>query len=170
MPRRASGKRIGGDLAKGTGVMVRSCMRPQPQGVMGQHSSLSVPAAYVVGSLAIFGHGTLRHPASEYVGWNVGSDPQGFIWALGWWPHAVAQGLNPFVTHAVDAPVGLNLAWATAVPGIALAMLPLTLTAGPVVAYNVAALLAPPLAAWTAFLLCRYLTRSWPVAAVSGAF
>jgi len=49
------------------------------------------------------------------------------------------------------------------VPGIALAFAPLTWLTGPVVSYNVAALLMPALAAWTAFLLCRHLTRSlWP--------
>lgn len=79
-------------------------------------------------------------------------------------------GLNPFVTHLVDAPAGINLAWATSVPGLALALAPVTLTLGPVLAYNLAALLAAPLAAWTAFLLARYLTRSWPAAAICGAF
>ncbi len=59
---------------------------------------------------------------------------------------------------------------ATAVPGIALVLSPVTLAFGPVVAYNVAALLAPALSAWTAFLLVRSLTRSWPAATLAGAF
>jgi hypothetical protein len=56
---------------------------------------------------------------------------------------------------------GVNLAWTTSVPGLAFPFAPLTLVFGPVVAYNVAAVLMPALDAWTAFLLCRYLTRSW---------
>jgi hypothetical protein len=57
----------------------------------------------------------------------------------------------------------MNLTWATAVPGLALLFSPLTLAAGAVTAYNVAAVLMPALAAWTAFLLCRYLTgQLWP--------
>ena len=49
------------------------------------------------------------------------------------------------------------------IPGLALPLLPLTLAAGPEIAYNVAALAMPVLAAWSAFLLCRHLTRAfWP--------
>jgi hypothetical protein len=92
-----------------------------------------------------------------------GSDPQIFVWSLGWWPHAILHGENPFFTHALWAPQGLNLAWNTSVPGPALLLSPLTVLFGPVAAYNVAAVLMPALAAWTAFLLCRYLTRAfWP--------
>ena len=43
-------------------------------------------------------------------------------------------------------------------PGLALAFSPLTLLVGPRVAYNVAAVLLPALAAWTAYLLCRRVT------------
>ena len=73
------------------------------------------------------------------------------------------HGLNPFVTTALWTPTGSNLVWTTSVPGLALLLAPITLTAGPAAAYNVAAVLLPALAATTAFLLCRQLTRSfWP--------
>jgi hypothetical protein len=92
-----------------------------------------------------------------------GDDPKAFIWSFGWWPHAILHGENPFVTHSIWAPSGLNLVWATSVPGLALLFSPVTLLAGPVAAYDVAGVLLPALAAWAAFLLCRYLTRSfWP--------
>jgi hypothetical protein len=73
-------------------------------------------------------------------------------------------GLNPFVSKEVWAPVGVNLAWAQTAPALAVALAPVTYLAEPPVAYNVAALLMPALAAWTAFLLCRRLTRGalWP--------
>src|SRR5215475_10703883 len=46
---------------------------------------------------------------------------------------------------------------------MALLFAPLTVLAGPIVSYNAAVVLLPALAAWTAFLLCRHLTRSlWP--------
>ena len=125
---------------------------------------------YVLASVAIFGHGVLLHPGRDYVGWNVGADPQIFIWSIGWWPHAILHLENPFVTHAVNAPKGENLSWVTSVPGVALAMFPVTLLAGPVVSYNIAALLFPALAAWSAFVLARLLTRSWIAAALSGAY
>jgi len=116
---------------------------------------------YAAVAFLAFGLRLLIDPGSNYVG--IGADPQVFIWAFGWWPHAILHGENPFVTHAVWAPEGVNLAWTTTVPGLALLFSPLTLAAGAVASYNVAAVLMPALAAWTAFLLCRHLTRRlWP--------
>jgi hypothetical protein len=78
------------------------------------------------------------------------------------------HGLNPIHTHAIWAPQGQNLAWATSIPGLAFPFAPLTWLAGPVISYNVVALLMPALAAWTAFLLCRYLTRSLWASVIGG--
>jgi hypothetical protein len=124
-------------------------------------TSAAVLAAYALVSFAFWGLRLLPHPGRYYVG--TGTDPQIFIWSIGWWPHAIAHNLSAVHTHAIWAPQGQNLAWATSVPAVALPFAPLTWLAGPVVSYNVAALLMPTLAAWTAFLLCRHLTRSlWP--------
>jgi hypothetical protein len=61
------------------------------------------------------------------------------------------------------APLGASLAWATIVPLAAVAALPITWALGPVVAYNLLCLLAPALAGWSAFVLCRWITHSyWP--------
>ena len=118
-------------------------------------------AAYILVAFAYWGVRLLPHPGRYYLG--TGTDPQIFIWSIGWWPHAIAHNLSAVHTHAIWAPQGQNLAWATSVPTVAFAFAPLTWLAGPVVAYNVAALLMPALAAWTAYLLCRHLTRSlWP--------
>ena len=122
---------------------------------------------YASVSFAYFGWRLLPHPGRPYVG--QGRDPQIFIWSFAWWPHAILHGQNPFVTHAIFAPDGLNLTWATSVPGLAIAFSPLTLLFGPTASYNVAALLMPALAAFTAYLLCRHLTRStW--ASVAGGY
>lgn len=103
----------------------------------------------------------LLAPGRQYVGPY--DDPQIPIWSFGWWPHAILGGENPFVTHAVWFPTGVNLTWTNAVPALSLLFSPLTWLVGPVASYNVAALLMPALAAWAAFLLCRRLTRStWP--------
>ena len=116
-------------------------------------------AIYTLLSLVFFGRPLLLHGDRDYIG--AGYDPQIFIWSLGWWPHAILEGENPFVTHAVWPATGVNLAWVTSVPGLAFLAAPVTLLAGPVYAYNVVAVALPVLAAWTAFLLCRYLTGSW---------
>ncbi len=122
---------------------------------------LTALAAYGLIAFLYFGLPVAAHPGRIAVGNQ--SDPKLFIWMLAWWPHAIAHGLNPIFTRAIWAPSGYNLAWATSIPLLGLVLAPLTAVAGPVVAFNVAAVLLPALAAWTAFLLCRYVTRSfWP--------
>ncbi len=116
---------------------------------------------YLALAVAYFAVPVVPHFDRDLVGG--GGDPQLFVWALGWWPHALLHGLNPFVTNALWTPTGSDLVWTTSVPGLALLLAPITLTAGPAAAYNVAAILLPALAATTAFLLCRHVTRSfWP--------
>ena len=125
-----------------------------------RHALLAL-LAYAAVAFAYFGVHVAAHPGRAYVGYL--TDPELFIWSFAWWPHAIGQGENPFVTHAVWAPQGLDLAWSATAPGLALAFAPVTLLVGPVVAYNLAAVLLPALAAWTAFLLCHDLTRAlWP--------
>src|SRR3954447_5503483 len=90
-------------------------------------------------------------------------DTSGFMWFYAWWPHALLHGQDPVYTNAVLVPDGYNLAWATSLPGLSLVLAPLTLAFGPVATFNVVALLAPTLSAWTAFLLCHHVTRTlWP--------
>jgi hypothetical protein len=96
-------------------------------------------------------------------------DPNFYTWALQWWPYAIAHGLNPFYSHLVWAPHGHSLAWVTTIPPISLLAAPLTLAAGPIVAFNLLAAMALPLSAWAAFVLCRRLTRKFWPALVGGA-
>jgi len=85
------------------------------------------------------------------------------MWFLVWWPHAIGSGLNPMLTDAIWAPLGANLAWETALPLISIIAAPLTYSIGPVATLNILCLIAPALSAWTAFLLCRYITgKYWP--------
>jgi hypothetical protein len=95
-------------------------------------------------------------------------DPSVYTWFYAWWPHALVDGLNPFITKAIFAPEGYNLTWVTAVPGPSLLMTPVTLTLGPVVTYNLLALLSPSVVSWAAFLLCRHLTGSVAPSLVAG--
>ena len=81
-------------------------------------------------------------------------DSDVFVWALRWWPWAIGHGANPLLSHVVWAPTGYNVAWTTTVPVAAIVVSPVTLAFGPVVAFDVLSLVAPALAAWTAYLLC----------------
>ncbi len=98
-------------------------------------------------------------------------DPNFYVWSLRWWPYAIGHGLNPLYSSQIAAPTGHSLAWATTVPPLSLLAAPLTLVAGPVVAFNLLTAIAVPLCAWAAFVLCRRLTGSfWPAFAGGAVF
>ncbi|HWE82869.1 MAG TPA: hypothetical protein VG265_14555 [Gaiellaceae bacterium] len=138
-----------------TSTGVRGCIRRWST------TSAAALGTYCLVAFLVFGLRLLVEPGRQYVGF--GSDPEIFIWSFAWWPHAILHGQNPFFTHEIWAPTGVDLAWATSVPGLALLFSPLTLLLGPFASYDVAATLLPAFGAWTAFLLCRHLTRTfWP--------
>ena len=122
--------------------------------------------AYAAISFGYFGWRLLPHPGRSILG--LGHDPEISIWSFAWWPHAIGSLTNPFVTHALYAPTGTNLAWTPSAPGLAVVFSPLTVLFGPVASYNVAALVLPALAAWTAYLLCRELTGSLFASLIGG--
>jgi Predicted membrane protein (DUF2079) len=121
---------------------------------------------YAAVAFSYFGVRLLPHPGRVVVGH--GPDPGTWIWSFAWWPHAIGSWTNPFFTHAVYAPQGIDLAWTTTVPGLALPFAPLTLAFGSVVTFNVAAVLLPAAAAWTAYLLCRHVTGSTWASLIGG--
>ena len=99
-------------------------------------------------------------------------DPNFYIWAWRWWTYAVSHWTNPLYSYQIGAPAGYNLAWATTSPTVALLMAPITATLGPLVSFNLTLLLAPPTAAWAAFVVARRITGSFwsslPAGAVFG--
>jgi hypothetical protein len=128
-------------------------------------------ALYVALWLTTSGRYLVSHSLGDAHLDRVSQDPNFYTWCLRWWPYAIGHGLNPFFSHLVRAPAGHSLAWVTAIPPIALLAAPLTLTAGPIVTFNLLVILAPPLAAWAAFVLCRRLTRKfWPSLAGGAVF
>src|SRR6266566_3328925 len=130
--------------------MWRRAARPRRSGDRPAHPNgsgraVGALALYLGASVLLFGLPLLGHLSSRLMGSSIYPDSRFFVWAMRWWPHAVGHGLNPIWTRAVWAPGGYNLAWATGAPGPSLLMTPITLTAGPVVAYNVMGILAPAL-------------------------
>jgi len=116
---------------------------------------------YLALSFFFYGLPIVRHFTTSYIG--AGADPTIFLWAIAWWPHAILNRLNPFLTTAIWAPTGCNLAWITSIPGPSLLMAPVTLLFGPVLSYNILNILCPLANAFSMFLLCRYVAkRFWP--------
>lgn len=121
---------------------------------------------YLVVSVLLLGHLVLGDLGSTTIG--AGPDPAAFVWIVKWWPQALANGWNPLHTNVAYAPDGFNMTWVTSIPGPSLALAPLTALAGPIVSYNVLAILIPALDGWAAFALCRGLGARYPAALLGG--
>jgi hypothetical protein len=89
-------------------------------------------------------------------------------WFIGWVPHAIAHGLNPFFTNSMFVPTGVNLAQNTASPLLGLIGAPLTEVFSPLVATNVLMVLAMPVSATAAFVVLRKWKVWLPGAALGG--
>lgn len=135
-----------------------------PRGRMLDPPSLIALALYSLLSIVVFGGALLAR--GGYIG--IGPDPSISTWLFAWWPYALVHGLNPFFSRQIWVPAGINVAWVTGIPLLALVMWPVTASLGPIAAYNVVCLASPPLSAWTAFLLCRYVSQSWWAGLMAG--
>lgn len=123
---------------------------------------------YAAMAIVTIGRHAIAHMGS--VSASVGSaDPAQYMWAMSWWPYAIAHGLNPFVTHYLWAPTGVNTAQAALIPTAALLMVPFTELFGPIFSYNLLAILSCALSAFTAYLLCRRLCKR-ELPAVAGGY
>jgi hypothetical protein len=90
-------------------------------------------------------------------------------WFLWHFARAVAQAKNPFYTSLIFYPHRVNLAWSTTDPLAGVLALPLSFTAGPVVAYNLSIVLQLALSAFFARLLCLRISRHQVAALAGGA-
>jgi hypothetical protein len=122
-------------------------------------------AIYLVGmivglALPLLPHLNVPHVQQAQV------DANFYIWAIRWWPYALTHGLNPLFTTNITQPNGVSgysLAWATTTPTLSLLMWPVTAAVGPIAAFNLSLILAPPASAWATFILARRLTgKFWP--------
>jgi hypothetical protein len=138
-----------------------------------RRAAIATLLLYTCLSAAIFGRQALADIQHVVVGSGqipifYGRDQSAYVWFLAWGAHAASHLQNPFLTHAVYAPAGYNLAWAASMLGPSLLLAPLTNLIGAVAMFNVLAIMAPAAAAWGAFLLCRQLTARYSSALAGG--
>jgi hypothetical protein len=115
---------------------------------------------------ALFAAGVWTHAGTRWLGYA--GDPQQTTWFLRWTPYAIAHGQNPLLTDHIAYPGGANLMWNTSVMLLGVVLAPITLTLGPVVAYNVAVALAFALSGLAAYVALRRLVGPG-AAALAGA-
>lgn len=138
--------------------------------MLGRRSRFELAAAlavYLVAAVGLFGQ-PFAHPGRHECLCGSSTDAGTYVWAFAWFPHALIRGLNPFYTHLLFAPQGINLAHGSLVPIAALLLSPVTAIAGPLFSFNLAMLLSPVLAAWFTFLLCRRITGMFLPSLVGG--
>ncbi|MCD2188475.1 hypothetical protein [Actinomycetospora soli] len=111
-------------------------------------AELGILLGYLAASGLLF-HRVLGDLAGRATG-VVASDSSLFTWWLGWTWYAISHGLDPLVSTWQNAPAGVNGMWNTGVPVLGVLLAPVTATAGPVVADNVAMLLGPVASAYLA--------------------
>ena len=121
---------------------------------------------YAAISVVYFGLRVVPHMGRECA--CIHGDAEVQMWFLVWWQHALLHGQNPFLSTALFAPDHVNLGALTLAPGAAILTMPLTMLWGPIVTYNLLALASPVLAAFFAFMLCRYVTRNFAAGLLGG--
>ena len=94
-------------------------------------------------------------------------DPAQMTWFLTWTPYALLHGLNLFHSNYLNYPHGVNLTENTLAPLLGLLGAPVTLTLGPIAAFNVLIRLAFASSALSMYGLLRTWVRR-PVAFVGG--
>jgi hypothetical protein len=103
----------------------------------------------VVAAVALYAH-SWQDPFHVSSGGN--GDPEMSMWFLTWDAFAVSHHLNPFFSDFILHPAGINLMWNPARWTQGLLLAPVTLTLGPVFAYNLSQVAALALSAWAAYL------------------
>lgn len=99
---------------------------------------------------------------------TTGEDIPAQVWDLAAFPHLLFHGHNPFFSLALNFPFGGNLASNPFSPLLALLASPVTLTAGPVAAFNLMAILGFFLSASAMFYVLRKCVDSVIAAFVGG--
>ena len=129
-------------------------------------NNLSAFSAYLILSLIFFARALPGHFFDYYIGRD--TDPSLYMWSLAWWPYVFQHHALPFLTKLIWAPYGLNLAWVTCMPLLGVLAAPLTTSLGPLATFNLVALIALPLSAFAAYLLCARFSDSFSAAFLGG--
>ena len=123
------------------------------------------PLLYAIASAYNYSH-FLAHPTRGVPG---GADGVIYSWYFEWIEQSVIHLHNPFVSPAMNAPIGVNVMWNTALFALALICVPLTalIGAGPTIGFL--AVLAPVASATTAYFVLRRLTGRASSSALAAA-
>jgi hypothetical protein len=137
-----------------------------PSGIRAPRATAA--GVYVLAALVV----TARlwvHPAQRMVAGNP-HDTDLYTWWLAWIAHQLSGGHFSLITHAMNAPTGVNAMWNTSLLLPSIVLSPLTLIAGAQTSYNVLLFAGFAGSAYTAHrLLLRHASVGWWPALAGGA-
>lgn len=122
---------------------------------------------YLLGALAL-DYGVLTQLNTATTGW-ISADSDTFVWWLKWFQTSIMRRENFLLTDYAHYPGGVNGMWNIGVPVLGLLMLPVTLTVGPVAAYNVAMMLGLVVSGVSMAAALVPWTKRWASRIVAGA-
>jgi hypothetical protein len=155
-----------GSEASGSGPRVGQGAAPSSRSWSPWRSVTMASMAYLGLSIVVWWKVWTSHPSSVT---TCGcGDSSLFLWFIEWPAHAMAHGLNPLYSTAVNYPVGINLLSNTGELAVGVVLAPVTWLFGPVVTLNVALTLAPALSALAMFILLRRWVSWTPAAFIGG--
>jgi hypothetical protein len=132
----------------------------------GRRGGFAIFVGYLLAAVVVT-FGAWRGPASGWAG-NC-CDQEQAIWYLGWTPHALAHGLDPFFTTQIGSPAGVNVMWSPSMPLLGmLGWLPAKI-GDPVFGFNVLVVVGIALSGSTAWLAIRRWTGDGPGPIIGGA-
>jgi hypothetical protein len=127
---------------------------------------LTVLAVYLAAGIA------LTWPRATYITGRLPEtrDVAAFVWDLWWVAHQVVHLANPWSTHAMAAPVGVQLGFSTTMPLLGVVFTPVTLAFGPSFTFGLLTILMPGLLCYAMYRCARLWLRSQTGAIAAGAF
>jgi hypothetical protein len=169
----AAGAPLAGESVRVSGSTAIGATGPQPSGQRGWRSVAARPAArhlLLLGVYVAAGIGETWPGATYLTGHQLPAvrDISGYVWDLWWIAHQVTHLGNPFFTHYMAAPAGIQLGFDTTMPLAGLIMTPVTLAFGPTVTYCLLTMIAPGLACYVMYRAAR-LWLAAPGAIAAGA-
>jgi len=127
---------------------------------------LTVLAVYLAAGIA------LTWPRATYITGRLPEtrDVAAFVWDLWWVAHQVVHLANPWSTHAMAAPVGVQLGFSTTMPLLGVVFTPVTVAFGPSFTFGLLTILMPGLLCYAMYRCARLWLRSQTGAIAAGAF
>ncbi len=134
----------------------------------GWRALVAAGGGYLLLSLYAWSNVWTSHPTSVTTCWC--GDSSLFTWYLEWPAYAIAHGLDPFFSTAMNYPTGVNLLTNTSELAFGVLLAPVTWLFGPVATLNVALTVSPALSAIAMFALLRRWVAWTPAAFIGGLF